>query len=328
MTSFERFFQTLLRKQQSSSPRSVLPSTDDTAFEATKAGTANFLDPDRPTLDPWKGSITVKPLTDKGIELTGSLESQVIDASGINPKLFNPDWLNPDLDLEPLLPELKQRRIVDASGDSSLAEVFEDGALKISFDPNDYQHLTEISIDRFGRRSTRLIGVNAQVTAKDLETGELIDLGTQGIDPRQGDVLLNLKDKLDAIAHWSLRDQYAINVETSFGSGRNRTVIESFNEPITLIKPLQWGANHRGDENGNDLIYQDIGSAAGSGRIYQGRGGTDVLHLQGIRSSDVRSFNGRSGIDPTNASELGQQSFYGGTVFDTLTLSNGDELYL
>ena len=328
MTSFERFFQTLLRKQQSSSPRSVLPSTDDTAFEATKAGTANFLDPDRPTLDPWKGSITVKPLTDKGIELTGSLESQVIDASGINPKLFNPDWLNPDLDLEPLLPELKQRRIVDASGDSSLAEVFEDGALKISFDPNDYRHLTEISIDRFGRRSTRLIGVNAQVTAKDLETGELIDLGTQGIDPRQGDVLLNLKDKLDAIAHWSLRDQYAINVETSFGSGRNRTVIESFNEPITLIKPLQWGANHRGDENGNDLIYQDIGSAAGSGRIYQGRGGTDVLHLQGIRSSDVRSFNGRSGIDPTNASELGQQSFYGGTVFDTLTLSNGDELYL
>ena len=311
MTFLDRFFQTiLLRKQQTSSSSAgpVLQPTEDTAFEATKTGTANFLDPDRPKLDPWKGSVTVKPLSDKDYELTGSLESQLIEASGIDPKCSN----RPGSTLtcsEPLLPELKQRRIIDASGDSSLAEVFEDGALKISFDPNDYRHLTEISIDRFGRRSTQLISVNAQVTAKDLETGEVIDLGTEVIDPREGNVLLNLKDKLNAISQWSLRDQYAINVETSFGSGRNRTVIESFEEPITLIKPLQWGANHRGDENGNDLIYRDIGSAAGSGRIYQGRGGTDFLNLQGISSSDVVSFNGRNGIDPTNANELGQQSF-------------------
>lgn len=320
MASLERFFQ--------NSPLHKQLSTDDMPFTATKTGPSITPDPNKPILDPWKGSVTVKPLTEKGLELEGSLESHVIEASGINPKLFNPDWLKPGVDLEPRLPELKRRRIVDASGDSSLAEVFEDGALKISFDPNDYRHLTRISIDRFGRRSTRLIGVDAKVTAKDLETGEVIDLGTERIDPRKGDVLVNLKDKLDAIAHWSLRDQYSINVETSFGSGRNRTVIESFEEPITLIKPLQWGANYRGNENGNDLIYQDIGPAAGSGRIYQGRGGTDFLHLQGIRSSDVVSFNGRRGIDPSNASELGRQSFYGGTVFDTLTLRNGDELYL
>ena len=177
MTFLDRFFQTiLLRKQQTSASSAgpVLQPTEDTAFEATKTGTANFLDPDRPKLDPWKGSVTVKPLSDKDYELTGSLESQLIEASGIDPKLFKPTWLNPDLDLEPLLPELKQRRIIDASGDSSLSEVFEDGALKISFDPNDYRHLTEISIDRFGRRSTQLIGVNAHVTAKDLETGEVI----------------------------------------------------------------------------------------------------------------------------------------------------------
>ena len=331
MTSLERFFQNrLLHKQPSDSGSlgPVLPSMDDMPFAANKRWSTNIPDPDKPILDPWKGPVTVKPLSDKGFELEGSLRSHVIDASGIDPKLFNPDWLKPGIELEPRLPELKRRRIVDASGDSSLAEVFEDGALKISFDPNDYRHLTQISINRFGRRSSRLIGIDMRVTAKDLETGEVIDLGTEGINPRRGDVLLNLKDKLEAIAQWSFRDRYAINVETSFGSGRNRTVVESFEEPITLIKPLQWGANHRGNENGNDLIYRDFGSAAGSGRIYQGRGGTDFLHLQGIRSSDVMSFNGRRGIDPTNANELGQQSFYGGTVFDTLTLRNGDELYL
>ena len=219
MTSLKSFFQTaLLRQQQSSGRGPVLPVMDDMKSMASKAGAFAFPDPDRPRLDPWKGPVTVKAPSDKVFELSGSLKSQLIEASGINPKLFNPDWLKPDPEFEPPLPRFKQRRIVDASGDSSLTEVFEDGALKISLDPSDYRHLTRINLDRFGRRSSRRIGIDMQLSAKDLGTGEVIDLGTQTINPDQGSVLLNLRDKLDAISHWSLRDQYSINVETSFGS--------------------------------------------------------------------------------------------------------------
>ena len=279
-------------------------------------------------LEPWKGTVSEKTISDKNFDLDQPLAELAIKTSGINPKLFNPDWLKPDLDFKPPIPQLKFRRIVDASGDGSLAEVFEDGALKVSINPGDYDHLTRLNIDRFGRISQQQIGVNVNVTAKDLETGEIIDLGTQSINPDKNSFLVNLKDKLDAIAHWSLRDQYAINVETSIGGGNNRQVLESFEETITLIKPLQWGDQHRGDETGNDLSYRDMGSSVGSARIYQGRGGTDFLNLDGIRSTDVAAFNGRAGIDAASASEVGKQAFYGGTVFDTLSLKNGDELYL
>lgn len=279
-------------------------------------------------LEPWKGTVSEKTITDKNFDLDQPLAELAIKTSGINPKLFNPDWLKPDLDFKPPIPQLKFRRIVDASGDGSLAEVFEDGALKVSINPGDYDHLTRLNIDRFGRISQQQLGVNVNVTAKDLETGEIIDLGTQSINPDNNSFLVNLKDKLDAIAHWSLRDQYAINVETSIGGGNNRQVLESFEETITLIKPLQWGDQHRGDETGNDLSYRDMGSSVGSARIYQGRGGTDFLNLDGIRSTDVAAFNGRAGINAASASEVGKQAFYGGTVFDTLSLKNGDELYL
>ena len=279
-------------------------------------------------LEPWKGTVSEKTISDKNFDLDQPLAELAIKTSGINPKLFNPDWLKPDLDFKPPIPQLKFRRIVDASGDGSLTEVFEDGALKVSINPGDYDHLTRLNIDRFGRISQQQLGVNVNVTAKDLETGEIIDLGTQSINPDNNSFLVNLKDKLDAIAHWSLRDQYAINVETSIGGGNNRQVLESFEETITLIKPLQWGDQHRGDETGNDLSYRDMGSSVGSARIYQGRGGTDFLNLDGIRSTDVAAFNGRAGIDAASASEVGKQAFYGGTVFDTLSLKNGDELYL
>jgi hypothetical protein len=54
--------------------------------------------------------------------------------------------------------------IVDASGDSSKTEVFEDGALKISFNSNNWPQEYQ---------------ANAHVSAKDLETGDVVDLGTK-----------------------------------------------------------------------------------------------------------------------------------------------------
>ena len=197
--------------------------------------------------------ITVKSIDDSVFKTDISLTGQILEASSINPKLFNPSWLKPDLDLEPRLPELKQRQITDASDDNSLAEVFEDGALQIQLDPDAYRHLTQISIGSLGRRSTqRMSQVDITVTATDMETGDVINLGAEAVDPINGTALVNLKDKLDAISTWSLRDQYAIHVETSIGSGRKKHVFESFEEPITLIKPMQWGSQHIGDEQAID----------------------------------------------------------------------------
>ncbi|ABM78015.1 MULTISPECIES: S8 family peptidase [Prochlorococcus] len=317
----QKIFHKLFTSQHSSNNKS--PHQD-----PNKGITANSdFENEKFTHPPQK--ITVKSIDDSVFKYDTPLDKQILEASGINPKLFNPSWLKPGLEFEPQLPELKERRITDASGDSSLAEVFEDGALKINLDPNKYRHLNQIDIDRFGRRHSQPMSlVDVTVTATDMETGSVINLGTEVVDPIRGTALVNLKDKLDAISTWSLRDRYAIHVETSVSSGSTKHVFESFEEPITLIKPLRWGSQHVGDETGNDLIYQEVAPAAGSGRIYRGRGGTDFLHLENINSGDVVSFNGRAGIDPAEAADLGRQAFYGGTVFDSLTLSNGDELYL
>ena len=203
--------------------------------------------------------------------------------------------------------------IVDASGDSSKTEVFEDGALKISFNSNNWPQEYQ---------------ANAHVSAKDLETGDVVDLGTQIVQHNQGSFLVNLKDKLEAAALGGQRDRYDIQVSLTGGSQDNPIELESFSEQITLIKPKALGLNHLGNETANDFMYSDAGSALGSAYVYKGRGGCDSLHLEGIRSDEVSFFNGRNGIDAGSASELGQQSFYGGTVFDSLGLANGDELYL
>jgi hypothetical protein len=222
----------------------------------------------------------------------------------------------------------KIRRIIDASGDGSLAEVFENGALKINLNSPRRNPFRKIGIGRHGEINLQGAPVQVSIEARDLETGDIIDLGTQSINQTQSSLLVDLKDKINAVSSGSLRDQYSVSVTKFTGSGQQRNVIESFRETITVIKPMQFGSNHLGDETSNDFTYQDFGSAFGSARIFQGRGGTDTLHLDGVDSSDVSFFNGRRSIDAQSASELGKQSFYGGTVFDSLGLNNGDELYL
>ena len=59
-----------------------------------------------------------------------------------------------------------------------------------------------------------------------------------------------------------------------------------------MIKPMQFGINHLGKEAPNYFNYQDIGLAFDSARIFQGRGGTDTVHFEGINSNDVSFFNG------------------------------------
>ena len=266
-------------------------------------------------------------ITDKSFQLDLPLSQQLIQATGLDPKTLKIDWDKPGDALEPELPILKLRRITDASGDGSLAEVFEDGALRVNFSSDGWPpYINEIHVSDRVQRVDVDTNVNASVVAKDLDTGEVIELGTQRVDPNQGSFLVNLKDKLNAVSTLSLRDNYAI--EVNFSGGHDNRPLESFSEVITLIKPMQYGNNHLGDETSDRFNYSDVGSAIGSARVYKGRGGTDFLNLEGIRSTDVLSFNGRAGINAATASDLGQQAFYGGTVFDTLSLNNGDELYL
>ena len=275
----------------------------------------------------WIDKITKAEITDKSFYNDQPLSQQLIEATGLNPKSLNIDWNKPGDAFEPKLPLLKIRQITDASGDGSLAEVFEDGALRINFSSEGWSdYFNEIHVSDRVQRVNHDPSVSASVTAKDLETGEIIDLGTQRVNPNQGSFLVNLKDKLNAVSTGSLRDHYSI--EVNFSGGHDNRPLDSFSEAITLIKPMQYGANHLGDETSNKFNYSDIGSAIGSARVYKGRGGTDFLNLEGIRSTDVLSFNGRAGIDTATASELGRQAFYGGSVFDTLSLKNGDELYL
>ena len=266
-------------------------------------------------------------ITDKSFYNDQPLSQQLIEAIDLDPNSIKIDWNKPGDAYESKLPVLKARRITDASGDGSLAEAFEDGALRINFNSEGWpEYFNEIQVSDRVQRVEHDASVNVSVTARDLDTGETIDLGTQRVEPGQGSFLVNLKDKLNAVSTGSLRDQYSIQVD--FSGGYDNRPLDSFSEAITLIKPMEYGSNHLGDETSNKFNYSDIGSAIGSARIFKGRGGTDYLNLEGIRSSDVLSFNGGAGINPATASDLGQQAFYGGTVFDTLSLKNGDELYL
>ena len=285
------------------------------------------------SVDAIDKSATVSIISDKSFQVDQPLDQQLLQATGLDPKQLKIDWSKPGDAFDPKLPVLKIRRITDASNDGSLAEVLEDGALKVNFDsrnwgPDYLREASRIQIGRDGEVHVNQVDVFASISAKDLESGHVINLGSQQINPSQGSFLVNLKDKLDAVSTGSLRDQYSIEVNFFSGSEARPQQLESFSEAITLIKPMQYGVNHLGDETSNTFNYSDIGSAIGSARIYKGRGGTDFLNLDGIRSTDVLSFNGRAGIDAATASDLGRQAFYGGTVFDSLSLKNGDELYL
>lgn len=207
-------------------------------------------------------------------------------------------------------------RITDASGDNSLKEVFDDGALKISYNNTDLRQ-------RAGAGS-----VSANVRAINDQTGESIDLGSTGLDLNKTSFFVNLKDRLEVNSLLTNRKDWSIdvNITSRLGLLPGKT-LESFRETITLIDPLEQGENMVGDGRANTFQYQDLGSSLGSGRIYLGRGGTDTLVLDGIHSNQLSSLNGATRFNARMAS-LGNQALYGGSTFDVVGLTNGDELYL
>ena len=231
-------------------------------------------------------------------------------------------------------------RIFDASGDSSKKEVFEDGALEISYCGDTLSTLKadfapEMS---FWGMTWDLPGwVSASVTATKASTGEVVDLGSSILDLSKDSFYVNLKDELEASEGWfDRRSSWSIDVDINAEYVNGSSVnLEDFDENITMIDALDIGSSYRGDVTANTFNYNDYDGFLdeyGSGRIYRGRGGTDTLVLNGFNKDDILKFNGSSvdslGNSAAGGAALGQQAFYGGTVFDVLSLNNGDELYL
>lgn len=224
-------------------------------------------------------------------------------------------------------------RIVDAAADASVKEVFENGALKIHYNnldlTNRSRQAQSIQMGREGSaRASFGSAVEANVKAINNASGEIVDLGTTRLDLNSSSFLVNLKDKINVFDPANKRQDWTIDVSMNSTSRLKPSVqVEHFSESITMIDPLQGTASTSGDGVANQLVYQNIGSTQGSGRIYIGRGGTDTLLMEGLNSNQVQSLNGKQQLAGTMES-VEQQALYGGTAFDVLNLTNGDELYL
>jgi hypothetical protein len=249
---------------------------------------------------------------------------------------FQRNWLPKGI--EALFPS----RIIDASGDSSKKEVFEDGALEISYNKSYLSNLKNIhapEISIWGMEFSLPGQVSASVSATQASTGEVIDLGTTNLDLSKGSFYVNLKDQLEASEGWlDRRSSWNIDVDINANYANGLSVnLEDFDENITMVDALDFGSSYKGDATANTFTYKNytsdfVGNSYDTGRIYRGRGGTDTLVLDGINKSDILEFNGSSvnqlGHSAAGGAALGEQAFYGGTVFDVLNLKNGDELYL
>lgn len=230
-------------------------------------------------------------------------------------------------------------RIYDASHDGTKKEVFEDGAIRINYDGDflndnrlDYSDIYDWSWGPLA--STKIGNVQAQVNATHTTSGESVDLGTYTLDLSEDRFLVDLNDKIDAAESFlDRRSNWNFDVDIDAVFGGMRENIEDFNETLTMIDALDW-STFDGDIEANTFTYSDlnayswVGSQYDSGRIYKAAGGTDELVLDGINSTDIKSFNGETFSGLTDYTTIGEQAIYQGTAFDILSLNNGDEIYL
>merc|ERR1712100_617565 len=199
-------------------------------------------------------------------------------------------------------------QISDASGDSTPMQVAHDGAINI-----DLQNITLQGDQR------------AQVTAVDLETGTTYDLGTQRLHSNQASLLVDLRGQLDQSHIREAGDDFSFTVTIQSHEGGNTIAGDKFSQILTVANASR--GIIKGDETVNDFEHER-GEETAAIQIYQGLGGTDSISLKGFSRNDVAFFNGKDQLDNASASELGQQAFYGGTVFDSHVLNNGDEIYM
>ena len=136
------------------------------------------------------------------------------------------------------------QRIFDASGDSSKKEVFEDGALEISYNKNYLSSLKNTHAPEFnlwGMEFNLPGWVSATVSATKSSTGEVVDLGSTTLNLDQGSFYVNLKDQLEASDNlFDRRSTWNIDVDidANYANGLNIN-LEDFSENITMIDALE-----------------------------------------------------------------------------------------
>jgi hypothetical protein len=191
-------------------------------------------------------------------------------------------------------PSFTSFSVFDASGDNTSSNVFEDGAIRLSYNFADTASLSDVSLE--------VLSGGSVVSTLGTWTGSSLS-----------DALINLADfssltggdyQLRAVAHTTDGQDF-------FSDSQSLTI-------------LSWDDSY-GTFAGDTLNYS---AGLDTGAIILGRGGTDTLDLSGVSQSDVTSINGLSlsSFNPLSGSTT-NQAIFGGTAFDYLTLSDGREIY-
>jgi serine protease len=184
--------------------------------------------------------------------------------------------------------------VIDASGDDTSSTVFQDGAIRFSYDLKNPRFVSDVELE---------VLQNSNVVAT---------LGTWSKDSLS-EGLINLADfsslkggdyQLRAVAH----------------TNRGREVFSN-SESMTVLSWEQLNGSYTGD-------LLNYSAEAGKGEVVLGRGGTDTLVLSDVSRSEIMSLNGLSlsSFNPLSGSTA-SQAIFSGTAFDYLTLSNSQEIY-
>jgi hypothetical protein len=191
-------------------------------------------------------------------------------------------------------PSFTSFSVFDTSGDNTSSNVFEDGAIRFSYNFADTASLSNVSLE--------VLSGGSVVSTLGTWTGSSLS-----------DALINLADFSSLTG-----GDYQLRAVAHTNDGQD---FFSDSQPLTI---LSWDDSY-GTFAGDTLNYS---AGVDTGAVILGRGGTDTLDLFGVSQSDVTSINGLSlsSFNPLSGSTT-NQAIFGGTAFDYLTLSDGREIY-
>ena len=197
------------------------------------------------------------------------------------------------LNLQSIVPaQFSIFNLEDASGDDSVATVFDRGAVRIN-----YQLLE-------GTTANPLSAVKLEAVGH----GKTIELANWNVNTKSN-ALINLAMLPDVLPGF-----YQVRATALFQNGEQ---VFSHTRSLTVST---W-TDIQGTVLADEVVPLPLQNA-----IVWGKGGTDVLKL-GVLASEVMTLNGRltSEYQPMDAGR--SQAIYGGTAFDYLRLQSGQEFY-
>ncbi len=221
---------------------------------------------------------------------------------------YNPDpadrskTANSNYQLQFQRPELlfNQFELQDASGNGTL-QILEQGALRLNYDlVGRSESLRTVSLEAQleGESSSIVLGNWSSFSQRNT----LIDLS--GFDSSSNTTNPRLRSGL-----------YSVRAVATLTNGDRQ-----FSRP-TSLRVAPW-------QQMTGTLAPDVFTVDRSldHAVILGLGGSDVLNLSGIRSSEVLFLN-RANLDQYRPDRLTNQAIFGGTSFDVLQLNDGREIY-